>query len=189
LTAGWWSITFTISLTKSRKERMKVAYADRKDAGKHRRESVWDYPRPPRVESSDALICVEFGGEVIAESRCALRVLETSHPPVYYLPRSDVRLRALQPEAGATFCEYKGRAEYFSVQVKGKKVTRAAWHYPHPRPPYEELAGHVAFYVQAMDSCSVNGERVTAQPGSFYGGWITADIAGPFKGAAGTEGW
>jgi uncharacterized protein (DUF427 family) len=161
----------------------------RGDGRRERRESVRDYPRPPRLESCDALIRVVFGGELIAETRRALRVLETSHPPVYYLPREDVRLQVLQPEAGATVCEYKGRAEYFSVQVKGKKVTRAAWHYPRPRPPYEELAGHIAFYAQAMDACSVNGERVTAQPGSFYGGWITAGILGPFKGAAGTESW
>jgi len=153
------------------------------------RESVWDYPRPPRMEPTSALIKVEFGGEVIAETRRALRVLETSHPPVYYLPPEDVRTEVLQHEEGATVCEYKGRAEYFSVQVQGKKVTRAAWCYPHPRHPYEGLAGYIAFYVQAMDACSVNGEKANAQPGSFYGGWITTGIVGPFKGAGGTENW
>jgi uncharacterized protein (DUF427 family) len=166
-----------------------VSTSERNEGSRNQSESVWDYPRPPRLESCGSVIRVEFGGEVIAETRRALRVLETSHPPVYYLPREDVRREVLQAETGATVCEYKGRAEYFSVQVKGKKVTRAAWHYPRPRPPYETLAGHIAFYAQAMDACSVNGERVRAQPGSFYGGWITAGLVGPFKGGGGTENW
>jgi uncharacterized protein (DUF427 family) len=152
-------------------------------------ESVWDYPRPPRLEASDEHVQVIFNGVMIAESRRTKRVLETSHPPVYYLPPEDIRMEYLQPSARQTFCEFKGRASYYTVTVNGRSALDAAWSYPDPAPGYEGLAGYVAFYPRKMDACYVNGERVEAQPGDFYGGWITSRIVGPFKGGAGTAGW
>jgi len=152
-------------------------------------ESVWSYPRPPRVEPTPEVVAVDLGGCRIAETRRALRVLETSHPPVYYLPRADVAPRVLRPSLGGTWCEFKGQAEYFDV-VSGQVVApRAGWHYPEPARGYEALAGHVAFYPDKMDACWVGGERVRAQEGRFYGGWITARITGPFKGAPGSRSW
>ncbi|NEM91639.1 DUF427 domain-containing protein [Galbitalea soli] len=148
-------------------------------------ESVWDYPRPPRVERTAKRIVIELGGRVIADTSDAVRVLETSHPPVYYLPREAFASGVLQPAPGSSVCEFKGEARYLSVG----SAPRAAWFYPAPRPGFELLAGRVAVYPSAMDRCTVDGETVTAQEGDFYGGWITADIVGPFKGAAGTWGW
>jgi uncharacterized protein (DUF427 family) len=153
------------------------------------RESVWDYPRPPRVETSSRHIRVLFGGATIADTARSLRVVETSHPPVYYIPVAHIREGTLVPNARRSWCEYKGEASYFDV-VGGEQIaTAAAWHYPRPRPGYEALAGHVAFYPGRMDACFVDEERVTPQKGDFYGGWITTDITGPFKGGAGTRGW
>ena len=152
-------------------------------------ESVWDYPRPPRVEPAVSEIRVEFGGEVIARSHRAVRVLETSHPPVYYVPLDDVRPEVPRPTSTATFCEFKGRARYYTVQVGDRVAGDAAWTYPDPSPGYEMLAGTVAFYPGRMDGCFVGDERVTPQAGDFYGGWITSQVVGPFKGGAGTRGW
>ncbi len=153
------------------------------------RESVWDYPRPPRVEECSKLVQVRFNGLTIAETRAARRVLETSHPPVFYLPPEQVRRDCLESIGRTSFCEFKGMASYFDVRV-GERVARAAaWCYPHPAPGYEAIQDHVAFYPGRMDACFVDGERVVAQEGDFYGGWITADIVGPFKGGPGTLGW
>jgi uncharacterized protein (DUF427 family) len=154
-------------------------------------ESVWDYPRPPRLERSDRHVRVVLGGAVVAESRRAFRVLETSHPPVFYVPREDVAPGALEPAGGpSTFCEFKGSADYFEViGGDGARAARAAWAYPNPSPGFEPLRDAVAFYPAAMDECTVDGERVQAQEGDFYGGWITSEIAGPFKGGPGTRGW
>ncbi len=152
-------------------------------------ESVWDYPRPPRLEDSSRLVQVEFNGEVIAQTRRAKRVLETSHPPVYYLPPEAVRLGVLEPHGARSWCEWKGEAQYYDVVVGAKRAAKAAWGYPHPSEPFRALARHVAFYPRAMDGCFVDGERVEPQPGGFYGGWITADIVGPFKGEPGTMFW
>ncbi|SDS18655.1 DUF427 domain-containing protein [Agrococcus carbonis] len=152
-------------------------------------ESVWDYPRPPRVEASDEHVRIVLGGEVIVETREALRVLETSHPPTYYLPREAFREGALAPGGGASACEWKGAASYFDVTGGGTTEPRAAWHYPSPLPGFESLAGHVAVYAGRMDLVEVDGERVEPQPGRFYGGWITSRVRGPFKGAPGTMGW
>lgn len=152
-------------------------------------ESVWDYPRPPRHERTDRRIEVVFAGATLARTDRALRVLETSHPPVYYLPPEDVREGCLRPSARTSLCEWKGVARYLDVVV-GERVERdAAWYYPEPLPPYREMAGHVAFYPSRMDACLVDGERAEAQEGDFYGGWITSDVVGPFKGAPGTRGW
>lgn len=152
-------------------------------------ESVWDYPRPPRLEPTGKHIEVVFGGVKLADTRRALRVLETSHPPVYYIPPDDVRMDLLAPTRGSSFCEWKGAAGYYTVRVGGQAAESAAWFYASPAPGFEPLAGYVAFYPGRMEACYVDGERVRAQPGGFYGGWITGDIVGPFKGGAGSVGW
>jgi uncharacterized protein (DUF427 family) len=152
-------------------------------------ESVWDYPRPPRLEDSESRVKVVFGGVTLAYTRRAKRVLETSHPPVYYVPPEDIRAEHLRPSDGSSFCEWKGRARYYDILTDERSEERAAWYYPDPVPAYRELKDHVAFYPSKMDACWVDGEKVEAQPGDFYGGWITAEIVGPFKGGPGTWGW
>jgi uncharacterized protein (DUF427 family) len=153
-------------------------------------ESVWDYPRPPLVVRSHERVRIELDGEVVADTRRSLRVLETSHPPVYYLPADDIAPGLLRPIPGTTWCEYKGSASYFDVATpSGRVVPQAAWHYLQPTAGYEALVGHVAFYPGRMDRCTVDDETVVAQPGDFYGGWITSKVTGPFKGPPGTRGW
>ncbi len=159
------------------------------DATTHPTESVWDYPRPPRVEASERRVRVIVEGIVIAESRRALRVLETSHPPAWYLPPEDVRMDLLRPASRRTVCEYKGQASYFDITVGGRDRTNAAWTYPQPLPAYAALAGYVSFYPGRVDEAWVDDHRVMPQPGDFYGGWITPDVSGPFKGGPGTRGW
>ena len=153
------------------------------------RESVWDYPRPPRVEPFKLRIWVVFAGVTIADTRRALRVLETSHPPAYYVPADDVRGEYLSPSFLHTWCEFKGMASYVNVKVGDRVARDAAWHYHTPSPGYEVLADHFAFYPTKMDACYVDGERVQPQEGDVYGGWITREIEGPFKGVRGTRGW
>jgi uncharacterized protein (DUF427 family) len=152
-------------------------------------ESVWDYPRPPRVERSDARVTVTHAGQVVADSSRCLRVLETSHPPVYYVPREDVAPGVLRAAPGQSWCEFKGTAGYWDLVVGDSEVTAAAWSYERPSWGYEQLTGAVAFYPGRVGECRVDGELVRAQEGDFYGGWITADITGPFKGGPGTRGW
>jgi uncharacterized protein (DUF427 family) len=153
-------------------------------------ESVWDYPRPPRLEDSHRHVRIELNGVVVAETRRSKRVLETSHPPVYYVPPEDVRPEVqLVIGERQTYCEWKGVASYYTVKVGELEVTDAAWVYLNPTPPYASLRGYLAFYPGKMDLCTVDGEPVRPQPGHFYGGWVTADIVGPFKGEPGTEGW
>ncbi|HEX6127394.1 MAG TPA: DUF427 domain-containing protein [Candidatus Limnocylindria bacterium] len=152
-------------------------------------ESAWDYPRPPRVERSSRLVRVEFAGRVVAESSQALRVLETAGAPVWYIPRDDVRTELLIPTPRRTFCEWKGAAHYLDVRVGDRIAAAAAWSYPQPSPGYEAIRDHVAFYAGRVDAAYVDGERVTPQPGRFYGGWVTSDVVGPFKGDPGSEGW
>lgn len=152
-------------------------------------ESVWDYPRPPRLERTSKHLVVVFGGDTIADTTEAYRVLETSHPPVYYLPVGDIRMNYLRLTARTSLCEWKGAASFFSVEANGRRAVDAAWSYADPVAAFALIKDHVAFYPAMMDACYVDGERVTPQPGGFYGGWITRDIVGPFKGAAGTWGW
>jgi uncharacterized protein (DUF427 family) len=153
-------------------------------------ESVWDYPRPPALDDLGEHVTVAFGGTVIADTRRALRVMETTHPPVYYLPRRDIVASALAEVPGSSWCEFKGRARYLDiVGDDGRVATRAGWYYPEPTAGYERLVDHVAIYPGRMDCCKVDGEVVRAQEGDFYGGWITARITGPFKGGPGTTGW
>ena len=154
-------------------------------------ESVWEYPRPPRVELSSKRVRVVFGGATIAWTSRAHRVLETRHPPVYYVPLEDVAAGSLQPTRHRrSFCEWKGTATYFDVVGgDGRRAEHAAWTYLDPMPAFEAIRGAVAFYPGLMDECSLDGEPVTAQAGGFYGGWISSEVAGPFKGGRGTLGW
>jgi uncharacterized protein (DUF427 family) len=152
-------------------------------------EWVWEYPRPPRLERSERLVRVEFAGIEIARTTRALRILETSHPPVYYIPPGDVAMDLLQAARGTTFCEWKGTASYYDIEAGDRTSPRAAWTYHHPDRRYAELRDHLAFYPSRVDACYVGDERVLAQEGDFYGGWITPEIVGPFKGGAGTFGW
>ncbi len=152
-------------------------------------ESVWDYPRPPRLEATPKKVRVIFGGETVAESERCYRVLETSHPPVYYIPREDIREEFLVRASGRSFCEFKGSASYWSLKVGDRVSPTAGWSYESPKQPFASIRGFIAFYASRVDECYVDGEIVKAQPGDFYGGWITSDITGPFKGGAGTSGW
>jgi uncharacterized protein (DUF427 family) len=152
-------------------------------------ESVWDYPRPPRLEPARRHIQIFFNGELIADTERAWRVLETSHPPAYYIPPEDIRDGVLQRGEGHSFCEWKGEARYHTVQAGDRRAANAAWSYPSPTPQFAPIKDHVAFYVGPMDRCLVDGEEARPQPGSFYGGWITDDVVGPFKGEPGTRGW
>ena len=152
-------------------------------------ESVWDYPRPPKVEKTGKQISVYFNGELIANTERAWRVLETSHPPVYFIPTEDIRKESFVSTQGSSWCEWKGRAIYFDIVVGEKVAHKAAWNYPTPTPSFAAIKDHVAFYAGLMERCLVDSEEVTTQPGGFYGGWITSDIVGPFKGAPGTSGW
>ena len=152
-------------------------------------ESVWDYPRPPRIEPADRRLVVVVAGRIVARTTAAFRVLETSHPPVYYFPPADVDMTLLRPAAGSTSCEWKGRAAYFDIVVGPVVRPRAAWSYPQPTADTAVIRDHVAFYPALADQCTVDDRIVTAQPGGFYGGWITSDLAGPFKGGPGTAGW
>jgi uncharacterized protein (DUF427 family) len=152
-------------------------------------ESVWDYPRPPRVEPTDSHVTVWFGGRMIADTHRAVRVLETSQAPGIYIPLDDVADGVLVPSERRSMCEWKGRASYWSVQVGDAFAVDAAWSYPEPTPAFAGIAGHVSFYPQRMDSCWVDDERVEANEGDFYGGWVTSKVVGPFKGGAGSWGW
>jgi uncharacterized protein (DUF427 family) len=153
-------------------------------------ERVWDYPRPPAVAPAPQTVRIELGGRRLAVSDRALRVLETSHPPTVYVPREDIDPALLTDSArGATWCEYKGRARYLDGLVDGRRIEAIGWFYPEPSPGYEQLRGHVAFYPGRVGEAWLGEERVQAQDGAFYGGWITSDLVGPFKGAPGTLGW
>jgi uncharacterized protein (DUF427 family) len=152
-------------------------------------ESVWDYPRPPAIESSDEHVVVTHRGKILVDTRASYRVLETSHPPAYYLPLADADRSLLVAVPGQTWCEFKGAASYADIVVDGEKVPRAVWWYENPTPGFLALVDHIALYPGLVDECRVDGEIVLAQDGDFYGGWITSRVTGPFKGAPGTLGW
>lgn len=162
--------------------------ADRIEPGPGQ-ESVWDYPRPPRLERTFKRIEVELNGIVIVDTTGAWRVLETSHAPIYYVPCHDTREECLIDSPRTSFCEWKGKARYVDVRVGDRLVESAGWYYPSPTPRFEPIRDFLAFYPAAMDVCKVGGEIVTPQPGRFYGGWITSEVVGPFKGAPGSEFW
>ncbi len=151
-------------------------------------ESVWDYPRPPRQEAVDHHIEVFFEDKLIADTVDARRVLETSHPPSYYLPRDDVDMSSFRPSKHRTFCEFKGVATYYDLVVGDRVLTNVAWTYEDPTPDFAAITGHLAFYPSHFD-CYLDGDSVRPQPGGFYGGWITDNIVGPFKGGPGSQGW
>ena len=152
-------------------------------------ESVWDYPRPPRLERAGAVVEVVLGGEVVARTTEAIRILETSHPPTYYLPRPAFVPGSLRTVRGGSYCEWKGQASYLDVVGGDVVAVRAGWFYPVPTAPYAALVDHVAVYPGLVDCCTVDGEVVRPQPGGFYGGWVTSKVVGPFKGEPGTELW
>lgn len=151
-------------------------------------ESVWDYPRPPVIVDDRRLVQVKLNDTLVAETRAAKRVLETASPPTVYLPPESLQLDCLRAETGSSFCEWKGRAVYFSLCLAGNFVTHAAWCYPEPFAAFTAIRGYLAFYPNRLE-CHVDGERVRVQAGGFYGGWITREVVGPFKGEAGTSGW
>jgi len=152
-------------------------------------ESVWSYPRPPSAEVTGRRIEVVLGGRVVARTDRAVRVCETSHPPVYYVPRADVVPDVLQRASGSSVCEFKGAATYWDAVVDGVHHPEVGWSYERPAPGYEHLRGAVAFYPGRVDAATGDGERVRPQVGGFYGGWITDEVVGPFKGELGTRGW
>ncbi|OFJ50609.1 DUF427 domain-containing protein [Mycolicibacterium grossiae] len=152
-------------------------------------ESVWDYPRPPRLEEFHGRITIELGGQTVASTARGWRVLETSHPPTYYLPRESFDAGVLRPAAGSSWCEWKGRAAYFDLVTPARTAERAAWTYSTPTAGFAPLGGALAVMAAAVDRCTVDGEEVRPQPGGFYGGWITSRVTGPFKGIPGSMGW
>ena len=159
-------------------------------------ESVWDYPRPPALEPVEKRLQVFAFGVEVASTTAGHRVLETSHPPVYYFPPEDIRDGVLVPAGGGSFCEWKGSAKYFDLAAPAdapnddpRLIPAVAWAYPNPTDRFAPIAGHVAFYCGKVDRCLVGGVEATPQPGGFYGGWVTPDIAGPIKGVPGSMGW
>lgn len=153
-------------------------------------ESVWDYPRPPRLEPVPETLRVIFAGEEVARTTRGYRVLETSHPPVYYFPPDDVVADYVRRhERPASHCEWKGAAHYYDLRVGDRSSERAAWAYADPTPRFAPIEGYLAFYANRVDTAYVNDEAVTPQPGEFYGGWVTSKVVGPFKGVPGSWGW
>lgn len=152
-------------------------------------ESVWDYPRPPRLERTERRVRVVHAGVTVADTTSAWRVLETSQAPAYYLPPTDVLTEVVRPTEGRSFCEWKGVAGYWDVVVDDVVAAQAAWSYPSPNPAFEPITDHLAFYPQRVDGCFVDDEQVDPNDGDFYGGWVTSHVVGPFKGAPGTLGW
>jgi len=164
---------------------MRPPFAEVPQAGQ---ESVWDYPRPPSVVADSREVIIRWGSCEVARTRSALRILETAHPPSFYLPWADVAQQWLQPGSGASVCEWKGVARYWSLAHAERRLANVAWSYPEPSPGAERLRDYVAFYPAGLE-CTVAGAPVVAQPGGFYGGWITPELVGPFKGAPGSQGW
>lgn len=152
-------------------------------------ESVWSYPRPAIAQPTDARIRIEHRRQIVADTRSAVRTLETSHPPSYYIPRTDIAPGALRRADGSSFCEWKGAATYWDVVVDGTVLARVGWSYADPTPEFAALRDHVAFYAAPFARCSVVGDTVIPQPGNFYGGWTTSRVVGPFKGGPDSHGW
>ena len=152
-------------------------------------ESVWDYPRPPAIEPFKGHLRIVLNGEVIVDSNSSYRVLETSHPPTYYIPISDFKEGTVLKTSGSSYCEWKGTAEYYHLSAGDQLIRKCAWGYPNPNPRFTQINEHISVYAHMVEACYVNDELVKAQEGDFYGGWITSKIVGPFKGGAGTWGW
>jgi uncharacterized protein (DUF427 family) len=164
-------------------------YKPKRPELKQGEEWVWDYPRPPGLERFSGRIEIVAGGEKIVDTTVSWRILETSHPPVYYISPRNVRMTFLATAGHASFCEWKGLARYYNIQIGARTIENAAWTYPDPVPAYSEIRDHIAFYAHLMDACYIDGTAVIPQPGNFYGGWITPGIIGPFKGGPGSLGW
>jgi len=161
-------------------------FADQPEPGQ---QSVWDYPRPPALAIDSRRVVVRAGNQIIADTQRACRVLETASPPTFYLPPVDVAMDLLRPATGASLCEWKGRAGYWSViTTDGSDYSKVAWSYPHPTPAFAQIAGWISFYPGRIH-CEVDGERVRPQPGGFYGGWLTEEVIGPVKGTPGSGHW
>jgi len=154
----------------------------------HTEESVWDYPRPPAIEKVNDRIEVIFNGVKIADTTNSYRILETSHPPTYYIPPSDILTDHIQLSDRSTFCEFKGKAGYYHIKVGSKEVKDSAWFYSNPTGKYSAIKDHVCFYASKMDTCYVDGEKVQPQKSDFYGGWITSWVNGGSKGMKGPKG-
>ncbi|MEL6530174.1 MAG: DUF427 domain-containing protein [Pseudomonadota bacterium] len=152
-------------------------------------ESVWDYPRPAIAEPTNRRIQIIHQGIALVDSQSAWRTLETSHPPTYYIPQSDIAMEHLQPNARRTMCEWKGQANHWDIVIGNDRLEAAAWSYPSPTAPFAAVKDYLAFYPDPLDQCLVDGETITPQPGSFYGGWISQYEAGPFKGISGSWFW
>ncbi len=152
-------------------------------------ESVWDYPRPPRLERVPHILRIVFAGVTVARTGDAWRVLETSHPPTYYLPEASFTGGELIRAPGGSFCEWKGHAIYWTIRAGGRSADAAAWSYPDPTEPFAPIKNHLAVYCAAMEECHVGDKPASPQPGGFYGGWVTANLSGPFKGGPGSAGW
>ncbi|MDJ0641932.1 MAG: DUF427 domain-containing protein [Erythrobacter sp.] len=152
-------------------------------------ESVWDYPRPAIAEPTDRRIQIVHKDIEVVDSRAAWRTLETSHPPTYYIPQSDIAMEHLQPNPRRTMCEWKGQANYWDLAIGDARLEAVAWSYPSPTPAFAPIKDYLAFYPDPLDRCMVDGEAITPQPGSFYGGWISQYEAGPFKGVPGSRFW
>ena len=150
-------------------------------------ESVWSYPRPPVAQRCGSHLIIMHGGVTVAETRRAIRTLETSHPPTYYFPQQDIAMSLLQSSKRRSICEWKGEAVYFDIFFKDQTIRDVAWSYPHPSAGFGSLRDYIAFYAGPFDGCFIDGERVIPQSGVFYGGWITSHVAGPFKGGLGTQ--
>jgi uncharacterized protein (DUF427 family) len=152
-------------------------------------ENVWAYPRPAIAELFDGHLKIVHRGNILAETRRGVRTLETSHPPSYYFPRKDIEMSWLQSSPRSSICEWKGQASYCHVNIGGDVLRDVGWSYASPTQAFLPLKDHIAFYAAPFDDCFVDGEKVTPQPGSFYGGWITSRVTGPFKGAPGSTFW
>ena len=151
-------------------------------------ESVWDYPRPPRIDKDDRLIIVKFKENLIAQSNRTVRILETASPPVFYIPPEDVNAEYLEKQEMESICEWKGLATYWAIIIDGIKINNAGWSYPKPFSGYEQIKDYISFYPSKLD-CFVGDEQAKPQPGGFYGGWVTSEIIGPYKGEPGTSWW
>ncbi len=162
---------------------------DRREQPGPGQESVWDYPRPPRVERVPERVRIIFNGVEVADSSRAWRVLETSHPPVYYIHPDDLRREYIESSFRRSFCEWKGQASFVTLRVGDRVAEDVGWFYSDPVPAFQSIRDHVAFYAGPMDCCMVGDEQVRPQSGGFYGGWITSKVVGPFKGGPGTEFW
>ena len=152
-------------------------------------ESVWDYPRPAIAEPTARHIRITHQGVVLADTRAAWRTLETSHPPAYYIPQTNIAMAHLRPSPARSICEWKGQAVYWDVVIGNETIAAAGWSYPTPKLAFTGIKDHIAFYALQFDQVLIDGAQITPQPGGFYGGWVTSREAGPFKGIPGSRFW